>query len=69
MKLHSNMFDFSDYPLAHPLHSNINKKVLDKFKDELNSDVAHQFIGLKAKMYSLKTKNTEKKEQKVSLQK
>lgn len=28
--------DFSDYPEDHPNHDKTNKKVLGKFKDELN---------------------------------
>ena len=28
--------DTSDYPKDHPLHSEKNKKVIGKFKDELN---------------------------------
>ena len=48
-------FDFSDYPHDDPLHDDINKKVIGKFKDELNGKIAYQFVGLKAKMYSLKS--------------
>ena len=28
-------YDTSDYPPEHPLHSNANKKVIGKFKDEM----------------------------------
>ena len=46
-------FDFSDYPSDHVLHSNTNKKVLGKFKDELNGQNGLEFVGLRPKMYSL----------------
>ena len=64
MKEDSDHFDFSDYPPGedgHFLHSNKNKKVLGKFKDELNGELAIEFIGLKAKMYSIKTMSSTKK--------
>jgi hypothetical protein len=46
-------FDFSDYPTTSTLHSNVNKKVIGKFKDECCGKVAVEFVGLRAKMYSL----------------
>ncbi|XP_035234224.1 uncharacterized protein LOC118206056 [Stegodyphus dumicola] len=55
------MYDTSDYPTEHPLHSQANKKVIGKMKDELNGNIAIEFIGLKSKMYSLKTELFEKK--------
>ena len=64
-KKHSMHYDFSDYPKGeegHFLHSNTNKKVVGKFKDELNSQIIHEFIGLKPKMYSILSE--EKKEMK-----
>ena len=33
-KLKKDLYDTSDYPKEHPLHSNTNKKVLGKMKDE-----------------------------------
>ena len=51
--------DTSDYPVSHPLHSNLNKKVMAKFKDELNGIAVEEFVGLKAKMYSLLYANDE----------
>ena len=56
------MFDFSDYPTDHLCHSNSNKKVMGKFKDELNGVPVIEFVGLRAKMYSLlDNKHREKK--------
>ena len=51
-----NEFDFSDYPFGldgHMLHSNINKKKLGVFKDELNGIILKEFVGLRSKSYSL----------------
>ena len=50
----NNLYDFSGYPVEHKCFSNENKKVIGKFKDELNGEPLQEFIGLKAKMYSLK---------------
>ena len=59
MQKNKDMFDTSDYPIDHFLHSNRNKKVLGKMKDECNGVVISQFIGLRSKMYSIKTENNE----------
>ena len=47
------LFDFSGYPRDHRCFSNVNKKVIGKMKDELNGVKMEEFIGLKAKMYSV----------------
>ena len=54
MLRHHALYDFSGYPKEHPCFSNVNKKIIGKFKDELNGEPLGEFIGLKAKMYSLK---------------
>ena len=46
------LYDFSDYPINHLNYDITNKKVLGKFKDELNSLIITEFIGFKPKMYS-----------------
>ena len=49
-------FDFSEYAKGedgHFLYSTVNKKVLDKFKDEFNSRPLLEFIGLRPKCNSL----------------
>ena len=46
-------YDFSEYPTDHPNYGEMNKKVLGKFKDGLNSMPLEEFIGLRAKCYSL----------------
>lgn len=55
------LFDTSDYPKDHKLYSEKNKKVLGKMKDELAGKAIEEFVGLRAKMYSLKHGGVEKK--------
>ena len=43
--------DFSDYPPDHPNFNKANKKVLGKFKDEVNGKVISEFVGFKPQMY------------------
>lgn len=45
-------FDTSNYPKENPLHSDKNKKVLGKMKDEKGGVVRKEFCAIKAKMYS-----------------
>ena len=47
------LFDTSDYPSDHPLHSKTNAKVVGKMKDECASIPPIEFVGLRSKMYSL----------------
>ena len=42
-------YDFSEYPLDHPLYDTSNRKALDFFKDELNSLPVEEFVGLRPK--------------------
>lgn len=48
-QLHS--YDTSNFPQDHPLHSQINKKVVGKFKDELGGRLMTEFVALRSKMY------------------
>ena len=54
-------FDFSNYPKDHELYDPANTKVPGKFKDELGGEEMTEFIALRSKMYSYKTKNGEEK--------
>ena len=45
-------FDFSEYPIDHPLYDETNRKVIGKFKDELHGACMTQFVGLRPKLYS-----------------
>ena len=49
-------FDTSNYPSKHPsgIPSGLNKMVIGMFKDEVNSKVIDEFVGLRAKLYSYK---------------
>jgi hypothetical protein len=58
MKNNPYYFDTSDYPKDHPLYSDKNKKVIGKFKDELNGIKTLEGIGLRSKMYSYRTENS-----------
>ena len=57
----SHLFDFSDYPDDHPCFDNLspnsikqgNKKVIGKFKDELQGIPIEEFVGLRPKLYSM----------------
>ena len=45
-------YDFSEYPLDHPLYDVSNRKTLGFFKDELNSVPTQDFVGLRLKCYA-----------------
>ena len=42
----ASQYDFSEYPLDHPLHDTSIRKALGFFKDELNSVPMQEFVGL-----------------------
>ena len=54
--------DFSGYDKNHPCYDATNKKVLGKFKDEMDGKIITNFIALKPKMYCLKVFNERKVE-------
>ena len=55
LKDHEDGFDFSNYPKDHPNYSVTNKKVIRKMKDELGGGKIKEFVGLRSKLYSLRT--------------
>ncbi|GBO33084.1 hypothetical protein AVEN_241115-1 [Araneus ventricosus] len=60
MSHHMDIYDTSDYPRDHFLFSESNKKKIGCFKDELHSKPIIEFIGLRPKMYSIKSERGEK---------
>ena len=58
------MFDFSGYEKDSRFYDDENKKLIGKMKDELKKEIIEQFVGLKEKIYSLKTKKEEMKKAK-----
>ena len=46
-------YDFSEYPLDHPLYDTSNSKALGYFKDELNYIPVEEFVGLRPKCYAV----------------
>ena len=61
MLLDAHLYDLSDYPKDHPMHSDNNKTVLGKMKDETNGQPISEFVGLRRKMYVFKCNNQENK--------
>jgi len=57
------LFDTSNFEPDHPLYSTRNHRVLGKMKSETGSVPPREFVGLRAKMYSLSSGN--KSHQKV----
>ena len=61
MKQMKNDLDTSDYPKEHNLHSEENKKIIGKFKDELNGKIMSEIVFLRSKAYSYRVEDEEKK--------
>ena len=53
MLFKKNEFDTSNYDPLSPLFSRANAKIIGKFKDECGGMSPIEFVGLRAKMYSL----------------
>jgi hypothetical protein len=49
--------DFSGYDPSHPNYDTTNKKVLGKFKDEMDGAIMTEFIGLQSKTYCCKVED------------
>ena len=52
------------YEKESTLYYDENKKVINKMKDELNGEIIEEFVGLRVKIYLLKTKKVEMKKTK-----
>ena len=55
------LFDTSNFEPDHPLYSKKNRRVLGKMKSETGSMPPTEFVGLRAKMYSLSCENKSQK--------
>lgn len=55
----TSLYDTSNYPASHPLHSIANKATPGLFKDETAGKPIQEFCGLRAKLYSLKVAGKE----------
>ena len=60
-------YDFSEYPFNHPNYDPTNKKVIGKFKDELNSLTMEEFVGVLPKCYSILYRGKVKENEVVNL--
>ena len=49
------MLEFSNYSKDSKFFNETNKKVIDKMEDEFGEVIVVEFVGLKSKMYSMKT--------------
>ena len=58
------LFNFSTYEKESPFYDDENKKTIGKMKDKLNGEIIEEYVSLRAKMYSLKTKKEEMKKAK-----
>jgi hypothetical protein len=49
------VYDFSEYPIDHILHDKKNSAVIGKMKDETAGRPIIEFVGVKPKMYAIRT--------------
>ena len=49
------LFDFSNYSKDSKFYDDGNKRVIAKMKDQMGGIIIDEFIGLKSKMYAIKT--------------
>ena len=59
MKAYDQIYDTSNYAMDHPLFSNKNKKVMERFKNKLGGKIMTKLVGLKPEMYSYAGKESE----------
>ena len=69
MSKNKHLFDFSAFPTDHPLYSPDNCAVIGKMKDETNGQYIMEFVGLKPKMYAIKTEDDKESKKAKGVQK
>lgn len=70
MKKNFDRYDTSDYPEDNRFQTpRVNKKVPGLFKDELNGKIITEFVGLRSKMYSVRTGRVDKMKKAKGLKK
>jgi len=65
MEVDLNEYDTSNFEKDHPLYSMANYRVLGKFKSETGSLAPREFVGLRAKVYSLYCEKNRRKRPRV----
>ena len=58
------LFNFSGYKKESRFYDGGNKTIIGKMKDELNGEIIEEFVVLRVKIYSMKTKKEEMKKTK-----
>lgn len=58
---HKDLYDFSNYPKTHMLYDDSNKAKPGYFSDECPADPIIEYIGLRSKLYTFYTKNSNEK--------
>ena len=58
------MFEVSGFRKESPFYNDENKRIIGKIKHKWNGEIIEEFVGLRTKMYSLKTKKEEMNETK-----
>ena len=51
------LYDFSNYSSNYFIYFDVNKNVIDTFKDETGGDLIREYVGLRPKMYSVLLEN------------
>ena len=59
------LFDFSNFPKNNAMYCEKNRKALLYFKNENPNDYIKEFIGLRSKLYVIKTGSNHEKKQRI----
>ena len=60
LKQLSDILDFSNYPQNHSLYEGSRKNALGYFKDETRGERIREYIGIRSKVYTFRTKKSQK---------